>query len=93
MKMRKAMVLLLAALMLALGSTSAAFAAESMAVDRVAQEEVQDEDDDGGDRGLWGLLGLLGLGGLAGLMRRDRERDRARGDYTDTGASTRTRNP
>jgi len=38
-----------------LGSTSAAFAAESIAVDRVAQEEVQSEDDDG-DKGLWGFL-------------------------------------
>jgi MYXO-CTERM domain-containing protein len=89
--MRKALVLLLAVLTLTFGSTSAAFAADSLALDRVAQEEVQEEDDDG-DRGLWGLLGLLGLGGLAGLMRRDRERDRVRGDYTDTGASTRTRN-
>jgi MYXO-CTERM domain-containing protein len=89
--MRKVLAMLFAAMLLTFGTVSGAYAADSIALDRVAQEEVQEDDDDGGDRGLWGLLGLLGLGGLAGLMRRDRERDRVRGEYTDTGATTRTR--
>lgn len=86
--MRKALVLLLAAFALMVGPSSAAFAADTVALDRVAQEEVQEDDDGNGDKGLWGLLGLLGLAGLAGLKRRDRERDVA--IRTDTTSGTRS---
>ena len=76
-------VVLLLAVLVAVGPSSVALAQAPAGPTVQAPPATRPETRDDDDSGKWGLLGLLGLVGLAGLLRRDHARSVTVADRPD----------